>query len=131
MRFDVDDPNIQPLRIFPYKMPASMYNTIRLGILRIRDPLVLTLKRQPNIKFFLNNRRWIVMDTILFDFPLVVWRDFETKNRAIHESVNCKVYVYHMMAGRLMGTALYEVEEYLNDLLHRAASETPSNSNVT
>jgi len=113
MRFDIDNPDIRPLRIFPQKMEASLYNTIRLGILRIANPLVLTLEKQPNIKCYLNNQRWIFVDTILHEFPLVVWRDFELKNRGIHEPVICNVYVYHMMAGRLMGTGLYAIEEYI------------------
>lgn len=116
MRFDVN--NVQPLRIFPQKMRASTYNTIRLGILRIADPLILTLQNKPNIKCYLYRHKWIVVDTILEEFPLVVWRNFSIRNRSIHEPVDCQVYVYHMMAGRLMGTALYDIEEQLDQILH-------------
>lgn len=119
MRFDVDDPEIVPLRIFPQKMDGALYNTIRLGILRIANPLILTLDKQPNIKCYLRNDKWVFVDTIMHEFPLVVWRDFELGNRGIHEPVNCKVHVYHMMAGRLMGTGLYVIEDYINQTLHR------------
>jgi len=119
MRFDIDDPDIKPLRIFPQKMQAALYNTIRLGILRIANPLEITLDKQPNIKCYLRNNKWIFVDTILHEFPLVVWRDFETRGRGIHEPVLCNVYVYHMMAGRLMGTGLYAVEEYIQAKLQQ------------
>ena len=120
MRFDVDDPDIMPLRIFPQLMEASLYNTIRLGILRIANPLILTLDKQPNIKCYLHSNKWIFVDTILHEFPLVVWRDFDLKNRGIHEPVHCNVHVYHMMAGRLMGTGLYAVQDYINTELHKS-----------
>jgi len=116
--YAVDNPEVIPLRIFPQKMDASLYNTIRLGILRIANPLILTLDRQSNIKCYLRNNKWICVDTILHEFPLVVWRDFELNDRGIHEPVDCKVHVYHMMAGRLMGTGLYAIEEYINATLH-------------
>ncbi|WP_455220755.1 hypothetical protein [Kaarinaea lacus] len=72
MRFEVYDPEVIPLRIFPHKMDAALYNTIRLGILRIANPLILTLEKQPNIKCYLHKNKWVFVDTILHEFPLVV-----------------------------------------------------------
>ena len=119
MRFDVDDPDVIPFLIFPQKIQASLYNTIRLSLMRIANPLTLTLDTQPIVKCYLSNNKWILVDMLIHEFPLVVWRDFEIKNRGIHEPVACKAYVYHMMAGRLMGTALYTIEDYIHNILHK------------
>jgi len=118
MRFDVDDPDVIPFRIFHQSIQASLYNTIRLGLLRIANPLTLILEQQPNIKYYLYTNKWIIVDLISNEFPLVVWRDFERENRGIHQPVNCKVHVYHVMAGRLMGTALYDIEKHIHNMLH-------------
>jgi len=119
MRFDVDDTDIMPYRILPQRMESSLYNTIRLGMLRIANPLILTLEEPPNVKCYLYDEKWIFVDLVLNEFPLIVWRDFELAGRGIHEPVPCRAHVYHIMAGRLMGTVLYTIEDYLQDRLRR------------
>ena len=88
MRFDVNDPDIIPLHIFQQKITASLYNNIRLGLLRVANPLTLTLDKQSHIKCYLSNEQWIIVDLLLDEFPLIVWRDFELKNRGLHEPVH-------------------------------------------
>jgi len=117
MRFDVDDPDVMPYRILPQRMESSLYNTIRLGMLRIANPLIVTLEEPSNVKCYLYDEKWILVDLVMNEFPLIVWRDFELADRGIHEPVSCQAHVYHIMAGRLMGTALYAIEDYINDRL--------------
>lgn len=119
MRFDVDDPHIQPFRIFEHQLQAPLYNTIRLGVLRIANPLIFSPPELRNIKCYLFDDKWVCVDVISNEFPLVVWRDFKTNERGIHEPVVCKIHVYHAMAGRVMGTALYAIEKQVNTILHK------------
>lgn len=118
MRFDVDDPDIKPFRIFDHRMQASLYNNIRLGILRIANPLIITPQSLKNTRCYLYNDKWICVDLVMQEYPLVVWRDFKTQNRGIHEPIECKMHVYHIMAGRVAGTALYAMEDHINSTLN-------------
>lgn len=117
MHFDPDDPELQPFRVLDYQMQATLYNTIRLGILRIANPLIVVPAEIRNVKCYLDDDKWVCVDLISDEYPLVIWKDFVLSNRAIHEPVNCKVHVYHAMAGRVMGTALYAVESYVIEKL--------------
>ena len=117
MRFDVDHTDISPFRILDHQIQAPLYNTIRLGMLRIANPLILRLPELHNVKCYLFDDKWICVDLISNEYPLVVWQEFDTQHRGIHEPIFCKVHVYHIMAGRVMGTALYAIENYVNTTL--------------
>ena len=119
MHFDVDDPGIKPFRILDHQLTAALYNKIKLGLIRIQSPLIITPKKLRNVKCYLYNDKWICVDLITNEFPLVVWRDFKVSQRGIHEPVSCKVHIYHIMAGRVMGTALYEIEDYINEVVYK------------
>ena len=121
MRFDVDDPDVLPFRIHHQKIDATVFNTIRLGILRLGNPLTLSLDTQPNIKCTLSDNKWVLVDLMMHEFPLLVWREFKTIDRGLHEPVHCKAHVYHLMAGRLLGTALYTLEDQIRNILQATA----------
>ena len=99
------------------KIQAKQYNTIRLGMLRIDNPLVVTPSEVQNIKCYLFNDKWICVDMSSNEFPLAVWRDFNNFGRAIHDPVTCKVHIFHVMAGRIVGTVLYSLENIINKRL--------------
>lgn len=117
MRIETYEPNILPFRILNQKLDAQLYNTLRLGMLRISNPLTVSFEESHNFICCLSNHKWILKHKLIDEYPLVIWRDFENKNRALHEAVSCKAYVYHMMAGRLMGTSLYMTADYVTEAL--------------
>lgn len=114
MKHEGDDSHLPPLRVISSNIQASVYNSIRLGLLRLNNPLVYRPPKFRSIKCILTNDKWVCLDEACNSLPIVVWREFHIKNRAIHQDVPCTAYVYHFMAGYILGTVLYDVEEYIN-----------------
>jgi len=126
MGCDNEDNFPPPLRVLELNIQASVYNTIRRGLLRLNNPLVYYPARFKRVKCIFSNATWICLDESHNDLPIVAWRDFQTKNRAIHHPVPCRAHVYNIMAGPIMGTVLYNVEEHINKTIHKADALTLS-----
>lgn len=114
-----EDVEIPPLRIMPKEIEASTFNLVRLALARLANPLRVSLIDHRCLDVILDLQQWICVDACKDDQLIMVWREFDMQHRAaLHESINCKLYLHHMHASLIMGTARDDLAKSLNELLH-------------
>jgi len=96
-----------PLRSLPKRMEAVYYNHVRLALKRFGCPLRVALPQHRGLEAILDDDVWMCVDTTHGDLPVLAWRAFGTHGRAsLHETLECRLDLYHWRAGLIMGTAL-------------------------
>ena len=89
------------------KVEAHHYNQIRLALLRLPNPIRLTLAGLSHIDMIIDGDSWVCVDTSLNDLPIAAWTDFEPLARqGLHEPVPCILHYFHYQAGMLIPEAL-------------------------
>jgi len=107
-------PDIQPLRILQKRIDAACYNQVRRALRRIGQPLRVSLPRHSGLEIILDEDGWLCVDAAHDDFPVLAWHAFEVRDRrAVHEPIACRLNLYHLHAGLVMGTALDALQEAL------------------
>ncbi len=115
----IDLQALYPLRSWPKVVDATCYNQARLALRRIANPLRVTLPGHRGLQVILGDRAWLCVDALRDDQPVLAWCDFETAGRgALHEPVHCRLNVYHLHAGLIMGSALEALAHGLQAELH-------------
>ncbi|HEY9050410.1 MAG TPA: hypothetical protein VIQ03_02630 [Gammaproteobacteria bacterium] len=111
--------NIRPLRVISKIIESTCYNHVRLALHRIDNPLRIKLPGHRGLDIILNNRNWLCVDSIHDDQLIMAWGDFDTRNhnKALHEAVPCKLRLYHINAGLVMGSALDALDKTLAEKL--------------
>ncbi len=110
---------LPPMRILPKEIEATTFNLVRLALLRVADPLRVSLTDHRCLDVILSQQQWLCVDSCAEDQPILAWREFDMHHRdALHQPINCKLYLYHMHAGLVMGTARDCLAQVLTDLLH-------------
>jgi len=106
MDHTIDTP--MALRVMPKTIEAACYNQVRLALCRLGSPLRIALPDHTGLVIILNDRRWLCVDSNHDDLPIMAWSDFDTHrhNQALHAPVPCRLHLYHMHAGLVMGSAL-------------------------
>lgn len=108
-----------PLRVFPKVIEAATINMARLALVRVANPLRVSLEDHRGLDVILNQKEWLCVDSCNDDQIILAWREFDMRNRnALHQPVNCNLYLYHMHAGLIMGTARDSLTLALSDILH-------------
>ena len=108
-----------PLRILPKEIEAAPFNLARLALVRVANPLRVSLTEHRCLDIILSQSQWLCVDSCSYDQPILAWREFDMQHRdALHRPINCKLYLYHMHAGLIMGTARDCLAQVLTDLLH-------------
>lgn len=108
-----------PLRIMPKVIEATTFNLARLALMRIADPLRVSLADHRCLDVILSQHEWLCVDACSEDQPILAWREFDMRHRAaLHQPINCQLYLYHTHAGLIMGTARDGLTQVLTDLLH-------------
>lgn len=109
---------LSPLRVLPKSIEAADYNRVRLALLRLGNPLRVSLPRHGGVDILLHRDHWIAVSNYVNDVPMLAWRDFDLKGRGgLHEPVDCRLYFYHIQGGSIMGTALKALSECLETCL--------------
>ncbi|MBZ0070500.1 MAG: hypothetical protein WCY26_08610 [Thiohalobacteraceae bacterium] len=117
--------DIQPLRRLEKRVDAACYNQVRIALLRLPRPLRVALQRPRHrgLELVLDDDRWLCVDTGRNDLPVLAWHGFDTHGRsALHEPVVCRLDLYHIHAGLVMGTVLDDLEHILRERLTGAGS---------
>lgn len=118
-----------PLRTYPKHIEAACYNHVRLALRRFGAPLRLGLPRHRGLEIILEDDLWLCVDAAREDTPVLAWFDFATRGRAsLHTPVPCRLELYHVHAGLVMGTALEALNEALRLRLapdHQGESDAP------
>ena len=111
-----------PMRIMPKVIEATTFNQARLALLRVSNPLRVSLKDHPCLDVILSHEQWLCVDACNNDQPIMAWSEFEMQHRTeLHKPIECKLYMYHTHAGLIMGTARDCLTEVLKDILHEHA----------
>lgn len=108
----------QPLRIFPKKIEAACYNRARLALLRLGDPLRVTLQKHRGLDVILSNVNWLCVDSFAEDQVILAWCDFKIHARSnLHRPVAANLWLFHSCSGLIMGSALEDLHQSLNEIV--------------
>ena len=115
----------QPLRIFPKKIEAACYNRARLALLRIENPLRVTLQQHRGLDVILSNFNWLCVDSFSEDQPILAWCDFKIHSRSnLHRPIDTDLWLFHSCSGLIMGSALDDLHQSLNEIVvHKSKCE--------
>jgi len=105
-----------PIRVQPRKLAKEDYNAVRLGILRLNNPLHLELEGIRGLRCVLNDTAWIFLDGYKGELPLLAWTNFQPRE-SISASIDCELRLYHMHAGLLISKSLDALQNTINGLL--------------
>ncbi len=121
----MDQRDMLALRTLPSAIEAARFNRVRLALLRVANPLRVSLRgRVGHGDMLLGDTRWLYVDRDAGDLPLIAWTDFAVRGRsALTEPVSCNVHFYHSHAGLLLGSVMSDLDDVLADLL----AEPPAN----
>jgi len=85
---------LTPMRSLPKSVDAKYYNRVRLALLRLANPLRVSLDALGDADIILADREWLCVDRSRDDLPLLAWRDFEFRERAgLHKPVQCTLHL--------------------------------------
>jgi len=97
---------------------GARYNQVRLGLLRLENPLRLKLTGLRGMDIILDDTTWVCVDRTMYDLPVLAWTDFENSNRnGLHEPVHCQLHFYHIHADLIIETVLATMTSVLTQLL--------------
>ncbi|MHB1233340.1 MAG: hypothetical protein ACYCZQ_12285 [Burkholderiales bacterium] len=115
----MDTPHaIPPWRIFPKQIEAACYNRVRLALLRIENPLRIALTRHRGLEVILHDDSWLCVDSFAEDQWVMAWRDFQIHARDnLYEPIACNLCLYHHCAGLIMGSALDDMHQAVEQQL--------------
>ncbi len=121
---------MEPIRVMPKTIPATVYNHVRLALLRIGTPSQFELTTHRGLIMILNRQLWRCVDSTSGGRTIMIWQSFKADmRRALHEPVGCELSIYHMHAGLVMGSVLDELSDIVADRLQRQAVDLQLNEN--
>lgn len=98
---------VPKLRTLAVQIDGARYNQIRLGLIRFKCPLRVSLPGLRGMDLLLDHQSWVCVDRTLYDLPVLAWNDFDsTRRRGIHEPVSCLLHFYHIHADLITETVL-------------------------
>jgi hypothetical protein len=95
-----------PMQVRPRTLEADYYNCLRLGLLRLGDPLRLSLPEIRGLDCIIDAHAWTAVDRFCADQPLFALTGFRRSHHALHDPVRCELRIYHHRAGLILGPAL-------------------------
>jgi len=119
-------PDCPALNEYPSRIPAAVWNVWRRYWMRDHRPTCFGMESLPPMSLLLDEREWVLVDSSLYDMPVLSWTDFQDKGRtALHEAVPCTVRDYHQGAAKIRDKALLLMAEELEARLHQVARNNP------
>jgi hypothetical protein len=114
------------LNEYTSRIPATVWNTWRRYWTHGHQPTCFGLEGLPPISLLLDEREWVLVDSSLYDMPVLSWTDFQDHGRtALHAPVPCTVREYHQGATKIRDKALLLMAEELEARLHKVTRENP------
>jgi hypothetical protein len=101
-------------------VPAEVFNIVRIASKRLKVPLHISLPKLRTLELVLDDETWIVVDNNLNDIPVMAWLDFQTKGRALHEAVMCRLNLYHIHADLIHDRVMESMVLILGEMLDEA-----------
>lgn len=112
-----------PLKVQPRELAKEDYNAIRLGILRLGNPLTLDIDDIRGLQCFLGDEAWIFIDPYINEMPLLAWTNFMPRE-SINAPITCELRLYHMHAGLLISKSLDALQSTIHALLREKYGES-------
>ena len=110
------------IKVKPTTVKAEVYNHIRLGLLRLENPLRLPLAGLRGMDMILTDNAWVCVDRSLYDLPVLAWTKLNPSNRsALHTPVTAQLNFYHIHANVIAETVLSTSYRILIDRLRYAS----------
>lgn len=114
------------LNEYSSRIPAQVWNVWRRYWTHEHRQACFGLEELPPMSWLLDEREWVLVDSSLYDMPVIAWTDFQDEGRAaLHEPVPCTVRHYHQGAAKIRDRALALMVEELETRLRQAARRTP------
>jgi len=110
-------------------MSAEHFNLVQIALKRLGSPIRLELPKMRTLDFLLDEETWIIVDRSLNNIPVMAWLDFETKNRGLHEPLECTLNMYHAHASIIYPRLIEAMTLLLGEQL--AEKEIPENSSIS
>jgi hypothetical protein len=111
--------NVPKLKTERMLIDGARYNQVRLGLLRLDNPLRLRLSGLRGMDIIMDNTAWVCVDRTMYDLPVLAWTNFETSERnGLHEPVCCQLHFYHIHADLIIETVLATMTAVLTQLLN-------------
>ncbi len=117
------------IKIKPTTVKAEVFNRIRLGLLRLENPLRLPLAGLRGMDMILSDNSWVCVDRSLYDLPVLAWTNLNSSERdALHAPVTAQLNFYHIHANVIAETVLSTSYRILMDRLKYTSP--PSQSEI-
>lgn len=101
------------------KVDAAYYNHVHTALKRIGNQIRLKIPRLKHLDLILQKDAWIIVDTVLNDFPVAAWTRFETEGRdSLHEPIPCEILFFHYAASMILNSTLKTMDTLLVDALN-------------
>lgn len=104
---------------------AEHFNLVQIALKRLGSPIRLELPKLRTLDFLLDEETWIIVDRSLKDIPVMAWLDFITKDRGLHESLNCTLNLYHAHANIIQPRVIEAMTLLLGEELSELEKNTP------
>lgn len=121
--------DVPVIKVKPATLEAEIYNRVRLGLIRLENPLRLTLPGLRGMDVLLDDHAWVCVDRTLYDLPVLAWTNFAVGRRGLHLPVDCVVNYYHIHANVIAETVLSTTDRLLRERLK--PYQTDSESAIT
>ena len=109
---------VPALRVTRSSVDAADYNRIRLALLRLGEPLRLSLRGLRDLDVLLGREAWICVDRTLNDLPVIAWTRFAIAGRSdLQAPVLCELRCYHAQAGMILAPVREEIAVQLAERL--------------
>lgn len=112
--------NVPKLKTERMLIDGARFNQVRLGLLRLENPLRLKLTGLRGMDIILDNTAWVCVDRTMYDLPVLAWTDFQYTDRSgLHEPIHCQLHFYHIHADLIIETVLATMTSVLTQLLKK------------
>ncbi|NNF96518.1 MAG: hypothetical protein HKM94_06295 [Halobacteria archaeon] len=108
---------------------AEHFNLVQIALKRLGSPIRFELPKLRTLDFLLDEETWIIVDRSLNDIPVMAWLNFETKDRSLHEALNCTLNLYHAHANIIHPRVIEAMTLLLGEQL--ADKESPGNGSIS
>jgi hypothetical protein len=105
-----------PIRVRTRLLAKEDYNAVRIGILRLGNPLHVEIRGIKGLECFLDDHAWVFIDNFINDLPLLAWTGFEPRE-SINAAITCELRLYHMHAGLLISRSLDALQTTIRTLV--------------
>lgn len=100
------------------KMEAHYYNNVQTALRRLDRQIRLKIPKLKHLDLILQKDAWIIVDTVLSDYPIAAWTHFEVEGReSLHEPIHCEIRFFHYAASMVLNHTLKEMEHILGEEL--------------